>query len=94
MRNYLAQQDPIQIPCLFDGFDDHNPDPAHIKESRWGGPARSIPYGQWQMCLDEINKAAAAGKTFPAVQIVTWNDYDERTRIEPQALTLAGFKLF
>lgn len=94
VSNYLAQKDAIQVPCIFDGFDDHNPDPAHINESRWGGPARKIPYGQWQMCIDEINKAAAAGKKFPAVQIVTWNDHDERTEMESRFLALAGLKLF
>jgi hypothetical protein len=94
MESYLAKKDAIQIPCIFDGFDDHNPDPAHITESRWGGPARKIPYGQWQMCIDEINKAAAVGKVFPAVQICTWNDHDERTQMESQFLALAGLKLF
>ncbi|HEV7523027.1 MAG TPA: hypothetical protein VGP89_18135 [Candidatus Angelobacter sp.] len=94
MESYLAKKDAIQIPCIFDGFDDHNPnDPAH---SIWDktAPARKIPYGQWQMCIDEINKAAATGKVFPAVQICTWNDRDERTQMESQFLALAGLKLF
>jgi hypothetical protein len=92
MQMYLAKKDAIQIPCLFDGFDDH--DPVIAANSRWGGPARSIAYGQWQMCIDEINKAAAAGKTFPAVQICTFNDYDERTQMESQFLALAGLRLY
>lgn len=92
MEFYLGKKDTLQIPCLFDGFDDH--DPIKTVESRWGGPARKIAYGQWQMCIDEINKAAAIGKTFPAVQICTWNDWDERTQIESQALTLEGMRLY
>lgn len=94
MQRYLAQKEAIQIPCLFDGFDDSNPaDPAH---SRWdkNAPARKIPYGQWQMCIDEINKAAAAGKKFEGVQIVTAGDHDERTEMESRFLALAGLKLF
>ena len=97
VQRYLAQHDPIQIPCLFDGFDDHNPDPAHRTESRWkpGVPnsARFIPYGQWQMCIDEINKAAALGKKFEGIQIVTVGDHDERTEMESKFLALAGLKL-
>jgi hypothetical protein len=92
MQNYLAQNHPIQIPCIFDGFDDH--DPANPANSRWGGPARKIPYGQWQMCIDEINKAAAAGKKFEGVQLVTVGDHDERTEMESKFLALAGLKLF
>jgi len=91
---YLGKKDAIQIPCIFDGFDDHNPnDPAH---SIWDktAPARKIPYGQWQMCIDEINKAAASGKKCEAVQICTWNDWDERTEMESRFLALAGLKLF
>jgi len=91
MQSYLAKNDALQVPCIFDGFDDHNPDSAHLKESRWGGPARSIAYGQWQMCIDTIN---ASPKKFPAVQICTWNDHDERTEIESKCLALAGLKLF
>lgn len=94
VHRYLAQNDPIQVPCIFDGFDDHNPDPAHIHESRWGGAARSIPYGQWQMCLDEINAVWSSGKRFGAVQICTWNDYDERTEMESRFLALSGLKLY
>ena len=89
---YLKRNDPLMIPCLFDGFDDH--DPVKTTQSRWGGPARSIPYGQWQVCVDEITKAVAAGKQFPIVQVCTWNDYDERTQIESQALALARLRLF
>lgn len=94
MQWYLGQNHPIQIPCLFDGFDDSNPaDPLH---SRWDAkaPARKIPYGQWQMCIDEINKAAAAGKKFEGVQIATVGDHDERTEMESRFLALAGLKLF
>lgn len=92
MDYYLGRKDPVMIPCLFDGFDDH--DPVKTMQSRWGGPARSIAYGQWQMCIDEINKAIAAGKKFPAIQICTWNDYDERTQIESQCLNLEGLRLY
>lgn len=94
IQGYLGKKDALQIPCLFDGFDDTNPnDPAH---GIWDKtkPPRIMPYGQWQMCIDEINKAAAAGKQFPAVQICTWNDHDERTEMESKFLALAGLKLF
>jgi len=94
MRDYLSRKDALQIPCLFDGFNDTNPnDTAHSIWYKDKAP-RIMPYGQWQMCLDEINKAATQGKKFPAVQICTWNDYDEGTAIEPQVLAQAGLKLF
>jgi len=89
---YLKRNDPVMIPCIFDGFDDH--DPVKTTQSRWGGPARKIPYGQWQMCIDEINKAIAAGKKFPRIQLCTWNDYDERTMLEDKVLALEGLRLY
>jgi hypothetical protein len=92
MEWYLAKKDPVMVPCVFDGFDDH--DPIKITQSRWGGPARFIAYGQWQMCIDEIKKAIAAGAKFPFVQICTWNDYDERTQIESQCLDLERLRLY
>lgn len=91
MQSYLGRTDPVMIPPLFDAFDDHNP--AIPAQSIWGGPARRIASGQWQMCLDEINRAYLAGRRFPYVQICTWNDYDEGTQIEPQCLALSGGKL-
>jgi len=92
MDFYLKRNDPEMIPCIFDGFDDH--DPINTTQSRWGGPARHIPYGQWQVCIDAINKAIASGKKFKRIQICTWNDYDERTQIESQALALEGLRLY
>lgn len=92
MEFYLGKNDALQIPCIFDGFDDH--DPVKTAQSRWGGPARTIHYGQWQMCIDEIKKAVAAGKNFPAIQICTWNDYDERTQVESEVLGLEGMRLY
>ncbi len=94
MEFYLQKKDALQIPCIFDGFDDH--DPIKLTQSRWdlAKPARTMSYGQWQMCIDEINKAVASGKKFPAVQICTWNDYDERTQIESQVLALEGMRLY
>jgi len=89
VHSYLARTDPVMIPPLFDQFDDHN-----LKmptQSVWGGPARKIASGQWQMCLDLINAAWKAGKRFPAVMIDTWNDYEEGTAIEAQAFKLIGF---
>lgn len=92
MEFYLTRNDPVMIPCLFDSFDDH--DPIKTTRSRWGGAARIIAPGQWQMCIDEINKAVASGKKFPIMQICTWNDYDERTELESAAIAQAGLRLY
>lgn len=93
VSGYLARADALQVPCLFYQFDDHNPaDPAH---SIWdaAAPARFIDakFGDiWTGCIEAIN---ATGKSYPAVQICTWNDYDERTCIEPFAKALTGARL-
>lgn len=90
---YLSHtQDPIMVPCIFDKFNDANPkDPT---KSIWGGPVRTLAPGLAQMCIDGINKAAAAGKKFPMVQYASWNDVDEQTELESQVLALMGMKLF
>lgn len=83
-------QDPVMVPVLFDQFNDTNPaDPAH---GIWDKtkPPRIIQPGQLQLCLDLINQT---GKTFPLVQHATWNDYDEGSNLEPEALKLANLKL-
>jgi hypothetical protein len=91
VKSYLARTDAVQVPCIFWGFDDH--DPKSPANSIWSGPARFISpqFGDtWTGCIDAIN---ATGKTYPAIQICTWNDYDERTCIEPFAKALTGMRL-
>lgn len=94
LKNYLDAADPANsIPCVFMGFDDHKAsDPT---QSVWGGPARFIDtnYGNtWRGCFELINaKYTTAPKI---IQVATWNDYEERTAIEPIIRGITGTKLY
>lgn len=86
LDGYLAQTDAIMIPCMFWGFDDH--DPKNPTKSIWDSTAaaRFIDprYGQqWMDCINKINAASKKPGQFPYIQVCTWNDYEEGTRIEP-----------
>ena len=37
----------------------------------------------WQQTFSEIGKFYSNGEQLPAIQIATWNDYEEGTAIEP-----------
>lgn len=97
LQNYLnthaADTTPV-VPCLFWQFDDH--DPKVPANSIWGGPARLID-AQWgdtlTGCCQAVKQALNKVKNIPAVQLCTWNDYDERTYFEPIAKALTGTKL-
>lgn len=91
LAGYLASNPGgVKIPCLFWQFDDH--DPKAPANSVWGGPARFISPRNGDMWSDAVNMVAA---TNPAVvQICTWNDYEERTAIEPIVKALTGTKLY
>ena len=86
-----AQASGIKVPCLFWQFDDH--DPKTPANSIWGGPARSISPRNGDMWTDCVQMIKAAGQ-FPMAQICTWNDYEERTAIEPIVKALTATKLF
>jgi hypothetical protein len=101
LKSYLAKSTAIQVPAIWWQFDDH--DPKNPALSIWSPPtptptnpaqpARFIDhlYGEtFISCIEAIN---ATGKTYPAVQIVTWNDYEERTCMEPLAKALTGTRL-
>jgi hypothetical protein len=97
LQNYMSAHakdlTPV-VPCLFWQFDDH--DPKAPANSIWGGPARLID-AQWgdtlTGCVNAVRTALATAKNIPAVQLCTWNDYDERTYFEPIAKALTGTKL-
>lgn len=62
---------------VYKGFDD--------SRASWG-QGRRIPENCGQTWLDtfaEINRFYSASRQLPAVLIVTWNDYEEGTAIEP-----------
>jgi hypothetical protein len=94
LKGYLSTADvDNSIPCVFSGFDDHKAsDPT---QSVWGGPARFIDsnYGNtWRGCFELINaKYTTAPKI---IQVATWNDYEERTAIEPIIRGITGTKLY
>lgn len=97
LQNYLnihAKDLTPVVPCLFWQFDDH--DPKAPANSIWGGPARLID-AQWgdtlTGCVNAVKSALVNVKNIPAVQLCTWNDYDERTYFEPIAKALTGTKL-
>jgi hypothetical protein len=97
LQNYLnthaGDTTPV-VPCLFWQFDDH--DPKAPANSIWGGPARMID-AQWgdtfTGCTQAVKTALNKVKNIPAVQLCTWNDYDERTYFEPMAKGITGTML-
>lgn len=80
----------VKIPCLFWQFDDH--DPKNPANSVWGGPARLISPRNGDTWNDTVKMVAATSPNI--VQICTWNDYEERTAIEPVAKAITGTQLF
>lgn len=89
LRSYLAapQSAGIKVPCIFPGFDDHSP--ANLANSVWGGAARFVSPRNGDTWTDCIQAIKAAGQ-FQMVQIVTWNDYEEGTAIEPFIKAITG----
>jgi hypothetical protein len=79
---------------MFFGFDDHDPD--NPSDSIWGGPARKIDYRDGRVWAENFAaiKASHATENFPFIQVCTWNDYDERTSIEPLAISQTGLALY
>lgn len=73
LSSFLARKDAIQVPHVFYGFDD--------SKAPWT-KHRIIPgsWSNWAECLSMIK---ASNKQFPYGQIVTFNDYDEGSRVEP-----------
>ena len=74
-----AQQHPekFAMGSVYKGFDD--------SRASWG-KGRRIPENCGKTWLDtfaEINRHYSAGHQLPALLIVTWNDYEEGTAIEP-----------
>jgi hypothetical protein len=97
LANYLsthaADPGPV-VPCLFWQFDDH--DPKTPANSIWGGPARLIApaFGDTVTgCIGLVKMFLQNAKNAPAVQLCTWNDYEERTAFEPIAKALTGTTL-
>ena len=98
LGNYLSTHHsdltPV-VPCLFWQFDDHDPNaPAN---SVWGGPARLIGHhwgATFTGCVALVKAALAQSKNIPAVQLCTWNDYEERTCFEPFARGVSGISTF
>lgn len=93
LNGYLSRVQPsgIKVPCVFWQFDDH--DPKAPANSVWGGPARLISPRNGDMWTDCVQMIRAAGP-FPIVQVCTWNDYEERTAIEPIVKALTATKLY
>jgi hypothetical protein len=74
-----AQRSPEKfvMGSVYKGFND--------SRASWG-QGRRIPENCGQTWLDtfaEINRFYSAGRQLPALLIVTWNDYEEGTAIEP-----------
>lgn len=93
LGSYLSNRQAIgiKVPCLFWQFDDH--DPKAPANSVWGGAARLISPRNGDMWTDCIRLIQGAGQ-FPIIQVCTWNDYDERTAIEPIVKGLTATRLF
>jgi len=91
---HAADLTPV-VPCLFWRFNDTAPPlplalpvlkTAAVAQSVWGGPARSIDAMLGATFSSTVNicraYVARAGVNCPAVQICTYNDYEEGTEVE------------
>lgn len=90
------------VPAVMWGFNDSSWRDGQAGKSIWNPsiPARIIDsdFGNvWKYNWYALAQKYSASSIIPPpemIQVCTWNDYDERTAVEPFLLAMAGRKLF